>query len=170
MFDLLVLTSLDQLLFILKLLLIFKSNLNEGVNCTEPFPLVSIPSMGWQNANALLLLPFGFYRETLGMHPFYQLNGQVAILLMPCLLHKVYYFYFALQVALRIHLFYQLNGWVTRELMPRLPCRLSDYNLVYTGSKRCKLIFLLNRWGYRLPPSIYFCLQVFIGGTRNTLI
>ncbi len=44
MFDLLVLNSLDQLLFIVKLLVAFvtKSYLNEEVNCTEPSPLVSV--------------------------------------------------------------------------------------------------------------------------------
>jgi hypothetical protein len=43
---LLVLTSLDQLIFILKILLAYftkTSYLNEEVNCIEPSPLVSIP-------------------------------------------------------------------------------------------------------------------------------
>jgi len=43
MVDLLVLTSFDQLLFILKILFTFLQNLNEEVNCTKPSPLVSIP-------------------------------------------------------------------------------------------------------------------------------
>jgi len=45
MVELLVLSSLDQLLFILTILLssFTKSYLIEEVNCTEPSPLVSIP-------------------------------------------------------------------------------------------------------------------------------
>jgi hypothetical protein len=48
MVDLLVLISLDQLLFILKVLLTSftkQANLNEEVNGTEPSPFVSIPCL-----------------------------------------------------------------------------------------------------------------------------
>jgi hypothetical protein len=44
--DLLELTSLDELLFILKILLTFvtkTSCLNEEANCTRPSPFVSVP-------------------------------------------------------------------------------------------------------------------------------
>ncbi len=45
--DLLVLTSLDQLLLVYKILFSFLQNkLNEEVNCTEPPSSVSVP---WQN-------------------------------------------------------------------------------------------------------------------------
>jgi hypothetical protein len=47
--DLLLLTSLDQLIFMLKILFQFfykTSYLNEEVNCTEPSPSVSIPCKG----------------------------------------------------------------------------------------------------------------------------
>jgi hypothetical protein len=45
MIDLLVLTCLDQLLLIIQTLFTFynTSYLNEEVNCTEPFLLVSVP-------------------------------------------------------------------------------------------------------------------------------
>jgi len=46
MFDPLVLTSLDQLLFKLKILFTFfykTTSLNEEVNCTEPFPTAIFP-------------------------------------------------------------------------------------------------------------------------------
>ncbi len=45
--DLLVLTSLDQLLFILKFYLLFlqkRANVNEEVNCTEPSPQLVFPA------------------------------------------------------------------------------------------------------------------------------
>jgi hypothetical protein len=42
--DLLVLTSLGQLLLILKVLFIYKTSyLNEEVNCTKPSPSVRVP-------------------------------------------------------------------------------------------------------------------------------
>ena len=44
--DNLVLTSYDQFIFMLKILIPFvskTSNLNEEVNCTEPSPLVCVP-------------------------------------------------------------------------------------------------------------------------------
>jgi hypothetical protein len=51
--DLLVQTSLDQLVFIIKLLFdfVYKTRyLNEEVNCTEPPPSVSVPCIEYQNA------------------------------------------------------------------------------------------------------------------------
>ncbi len=54
---LLVQTSLDQLLFILKILFIFlKKYLNEEVNCTNPSPSVSIPWLSWRVFKCQLLL------------------------------------------------------------------------------------------------------------------
>jgi hypothetical protein len=48
--DLLVLTSLDQLLLVLLSLFTFykTSHLNEELNCTEPSPSASIPWLGGQ--------------------------------------------------------------------------------------------------------------------------
>jgi hypothetical protein len=56
MVDLQVLTSLDQLIFMLKILFIFfykTSYFNEEVNCTEPYPSVSIP---WYSTLVLIYI------------------------------------------------------------------------------------------------------------------
>ncbi len=64
--DLLVLTCLDQLLIILKILFTFftvTSYINVEVNCTEPSPFVSVPGFNFLllpdlNAAAFSVLPF----------------------------------------------------------------------------------------------------------------